>query len=196
MPWPQAYELPTDGFIVKIGIYFDSTSGNTEVAARQVQEFFGDDLAELNTISEAGFSDLETCDLVIFGIPTWDYGHLQSDWEELWSELEETNLSGTTVALFGLGDQYGYPEWYLDAMGILHDLCVEKGANIVGRWPNQGYEFEASKALTEDGSHFVGLALDEDCQPEKTEQRITQWCSALLEELTQKRDIAAEVAAV
>ncbi|WP_043316388.1 flavodoxin FldB [Microbulbifer sp. HZ11] len=181
---------------MKIGIYFDSTSGNTEVAAKQIHDFFGDDLAELNTISDAGFPDLEIYDLVIFGIPTWDYGHLQSDWEELWPELEETDLSNATIALFGLGDQYGYPEWYLDAMGILHDLCVGKGAEIIGHWPNQGYEFESSKALTDDGKHFVGLALDEDCQPEKTEQRITDWCTSLLQQMSSKCDAAAEVSAV
>ena len=47
--------------------------------------------------------------------------------------------------------------------GPLHDEIIKKtGANIIGYWPVEGYTFEASKALTEDGTQFVGLALDED----------------------------------
>ncbi|WP_459782808.1 flavodoxin domain-containing protein, partial [Photobacterium sp. R1] len=82
----------------------------------------------------------------------------------VWNQLDGLTLTGKTVALFGLGDQEGYTEWYLDAMGMLHDQLLPTGAQFVGYWPNQGYNFEASKALTEDKSFFVGLALDEDSQ--------------------------------
>jgi len=74
--------------------------------------------------------------------------------------LDELDLTGKKVALYGLGDQVGYPEWFLDAMGYLHSKLLERGATAVGYWPTDGYEFEGSKALTEDGSQFVGLALD------------------------------------
>ncbi len=44
-------------------------------------------------------------------------------------------------------------------------------ATIVGHWPTAGYHFEASKGLADD-DHFVGLAIDEDRQPELTAERV------------------------
>jgi flavodoxin II len=123
-------------------------------------------------------------DVLIFGISTWDFGELQEDWESHWPELENLDLSGKTMALFGLGDQEGYTEWFQDALGMLHDLAVSRGASPIGYWPNgEEYEFQASKALTEDGTHFVGLALDDETQYELSEQRIADWCEQVLTEL-------------
>ena len=47
------------------------------------------------------------------------------------------------VLAIGLGDQFGYPEWFVDAMGMLHDKVVKQGAEIIGKWPVEGYEFES-----------------------------------------------------
>ena len=113
---------------------------------------------------------------LIIGIPTWDFGQIQSDWEEFWDDLQEMDFTDKIVALFGLGDQFGYGDYFLDAMGMLHDVIVRQGAKIVGHWPTSGYEFEASKALLEDKNCFVGLGIDQDQQEQLTEQRVEQWC--------------------
>ncbi|MFT6664881.1 MAG: flavodoxin II, partial [Porticoccus sp.] len=47
----------------------------------------------------------------------------------------------------------------------------------------EGFQFSDSKALTADGTHFVGLAIDEENQFELTDQRIERWCTQLLREL-------------
>ena len=47
------------------------------------------------------------------------------------------------------------------------------GAEVVGFWPNSGYEFADSAAL--DGDEFVGLALDQDNQSDLTAERISKW---------------------
>ena len=47
---------------------------------------------------------------------------------------------------------------------------------------NQGYDFEQSKALTEDEKFFVGLALDDENQFDLTDQYIDQWCRQILAE--------------
>lgn len=67
-------------------------------------------------------------------------------------------------------------------MGMLHDELIPTGVNFLGYWPNKGYQFEQSKALTDDKSHFVGLALDEDSQYELSDERIEQWCEQILVE--------------
>ena len=116
-------------------------------------------------------------------ISTWDFGEIQEDWLQSWDDIEELDLQGKGVALFGLGDQAGYGEWFLDAMGLLHDKLIAKGCQVVGYWPNEGYEFETSKALVDEGRYFVGLALDETNQYEQTDERLALWLPQVLEEM-------------
>ena len=168
---------------MKIGLYYGSTTFYTTMAAEKIQAEIGAELVDLHDIKDTGFTDIETYDVVLFGISTWDYGELQEDWGDLWSDIEGINLTGKTVALFGLGDQVNYSEWYLDAMGMLFDELQGKGIHFIGQWPNQGYEFVASKALTEDESQFLGLALDEDSQYDQTDERIATWTLQVLEEI-------------
>ena len=78
-----------------------------------------------------------------------------------------------------MGDQVGYPDWFLDAMGYLHNKVVGQGAKVIGYWPNEGYEFNESQALTSDKKYFLGLALDDENEFDQTDQRIYQWCEQL-----------------
>jgi len=167
---------------VSIGIFYGTTTGNTGDIAVKVQEFFGAEECSLFDVKDSALSQCGDYDQLIFAIPTWDYGEVQEDWLEIWDEVDQLDFSGKTIAFIGLGDQYGYAEWFVDAMGMLHDKIVARGATIVGHWPNQGYEFDESKALTKDGKYFIGLPLDEDCQREQTEDRLTEWCSQVMVE--------------
>lgn len=174
---------------MKIGIYFASTSGTTDVVADKLVRLLGEEIAVKHDISEMEFDGIEEYELIIFGAPTWDYGHLQSDWEDTWETFESLDLSHATVAIFGLGDQLGYPEWYLDAVGIIYDQLSKKGVNLIGHWPNKGYTFEDSKALTEDKSHFVGLALDDENQDSLTDERLSTWIYSVLESFSNAKKI-------
>ncbi|MGC9401997.1 flavodoxin FldB [Vibrio genomosp. F10] len=167
---------------MKIGLFYGSTTCYTEMAAEKIRAIIGEELVDIHNIKESPISLMADYDLLILGISTWDFGEIQEDWSEIWQKIAGVSLNGKYVALFGLGDQEGYGEWYLDAMGMLHDEIQQVGANLIGYWPNQGYEFEASKALTEDGSHFVGLALDEDSQYELSDERIATWVEQILVE--------------
>lgn len=166
----------------KIGLFYGSSTCYTEMAGEKIREVIGQDLVDMFNIADHPVVESQFYDLLIFGIPTWDYGELQEDWEEIWPELDELELKGKKAALYGLGDQVGYPEWFLDAMGYLEKKLKERGAEIVGLWPNQGYTYESSKALTDDESHFVGLALDEENEFSKTQERIDAWCKQVLTE--------------
>ncbi len=160
----------------KIGLFFGSDEGNTEGVSYRIQQRLGEDAVDVMDIADVTQLDFANYDKIILGIPTWDFGQIQSDWEEFWDDVSEIDFSGKTIALFGLGDQFGYGDYFLDAMGMLHDVIVEKGATIIGLWSVDGYEFDASKALTSDQKHFVGLAIDEDQQEEMTAERLNIWC--------------------
>ena len=163
----------------KIGLFYGSSTCYTQMSGEKIAAQFGTDHVDIYNIADEPLSTAQFYNYLIFGIPTWDYGELQEDWEDVWDELDELNLNNTKVALYGQGDQEGYPEWFLDAMGFLYHKLKQRGANIVGFWSVEGYCFEGSKALTENKQHFVGLALDDETQFELSDERITRWCSQL-----------------
>ena len=174
---------------MKIGLFYGSTTCYTEMAAEKIQArlntLFDAPIVELFNIKDVPVTDMLNFDWLILGISTWDFGELQEDWEGHWDDVEGLNLSGKQVSIFGLGDQVGYAEWFQDAVGMLHDVVVACGAAPIGYWPNsEEYDFIASKALTADKSHFVGLALDDEGQYELSDSRINAWCEQLLEEIS------------
>ena len=143
----------------------------------------GSEMCIRDSIKDVPLARMQEYDILILGISTWDFGELQEDWESRWEDIADLHLEGRIIALFGMGDQLGYGEWYQDALGLLHDQLVPKGVKLVGYWPNEGYEFDASKALIDDGRHFVGLALDDANQYDQTESRIEQWVDQILSEI-------------
>ncbi len=165
-----------------IGLFYGSSTCYTEIVAEKIRDILSEEVVDIYNITDESLMTAEFYDYLILGIPTWDYGELQEDWEEIWEELDQVNFSGRKVALFGLGDQVGYPEWFLDAMGYLHFKLLKLGAQPVGYWPSEGYEFEASKALTDDGRLFVGLALDDENQFDMTDERLAKWCDQIMRE--------------
>lgn len=166
----------------KIGLFFGSDDGNTESVSHRIADRLEEGVLDILDISDANQMSFADYDAIMLGIPTWDFGQIQSDWEEFWDDMLEVDFTGKKVALFGLGDQFGYGDFFLDAMGMLHDVIKENGATIIGHWSVEGYEFDASKALTEDKRHFVGLALDEDQQPEQTSARLNTWLAQIATE--------------
>lgn len=169
---------------MKIGLFYGSTTCYSEIAAEKIHSALGLDIVELHNIKETPLAECLQYDIIIFGISTWDYGELQEDWESKWSDIADLDLSNKIVALFGMGDQVGYSDWFQDALGMLHDQVIAQQAYVIGFWPNNGYEFSASKALTDDKKHFVGLSLDEDNQYQLSDDRINTWCQQLQHEIS------------
>lgn len=169
----------------RIGIFYGSTTCYTEMAGEkiqaEIQQLTGQTI-DLFDIKETHLEKSADYDLIIYGISTWDFGELQEDWESTWDDISSLSLSGKTVALYGLGDQLGYADWFQDALGMLHDELIVLGCDVVGYWPTEGYEYTASKGVTEDGEYFVGLSLDDENQFELSDQRIAQWSKQILQE--------------
>jgi len=170
-------------YFMKIGLFYGSTTCYTEIVAEKIQQQISEFEVEIFNIKETPLSDCENFDILIFGISTWDYGEIQEDWESHWQEVSSLHLSDKIIALYGMGDQIGYTDWFQDALGLLHDEILPQDPLIIGRWKNEGYEFNASKALIEDGAKFVGLALDEDSQYALTDERIAKWCNQIETEI-------------
>ena len=168
--------------MAKVGLFYGSTTGKTADAAEQLQAALGgESVVALHDIADCTADDFATYEYFIMASPTWDIGELQADWEGFFPDLDDVDFSGKTVAYFGTGDQAGYDDNFMDAMGILEEKISELGGKTVGYWPVEGYEFNESRAVR-DGK-FCGLALDEDNQAEETEERIKTWAVQIKQEM-------------
>ncbi len=167
---------------MKIGIFYGSTNGNTENAAKRIAKEFNEHSVDIFDVAKLNSAErIQEYEFVVFGTSTWGEGELQDDWEDFYPKLDAISLTGKKVALFGLGDQDGFGHEFVSALRILFDKVKLQGGEIIGFWSTDGYEFDSSMAVVDES--FVGLALDEDNQDDLTEGRIKQWCKQLKNEM-------------
>lgn len=167
----------------KIGLFYGSSTSQTESVAYDIHDIvnarFGPDTVAIYNVGNTDMSKMLDYSDLILGIPTWDIGQLQVDWDIKWDDLEALDLTGHKVAIFGLGDAYGYPDTYLDAAGMLADTALALGGELVGYTPvDDSYQFGHS--LFTEGESFMGLALDEEHQRNLTKERLDAWIEQIL----------------
>jgi flavodoxin I len=157
-------------------IYSFSSHKTAKIAEKIEKEFEGMSLEKIDaeTIDERTFLSFDN---MILGVPTWFDGELPNYWDEFVPALEDLDLKGKVIAIYGLGDQSGYPENFLDAVGIMADLLESRGAKIVGFTSTEGYTFEDSRALR--NKQFCGMGIDYENQHKETEKRIHDWVAQL-----------------
>ncbi len=153
-------------------LFYASSTGNTEDVASRIVKALGEDIQTVN-IADSGCDEINNFDKIILGISTWGEGDLQDDWEDIWADFCDIDFNGKTVSLFGLGDQDGYADEFVDALGTLYEQVKSAGATIIGFTSSEGYEHESSKAEVD--GEFVGLVVDEDNQDDLTDERIEEW---------------------
>ena len=161
----------------KIGLIYSFNTNKTSLAARKIgEEFEAGQIDQLNaeTITEKEFLSFDN---LILGVPTWFDGELPNYWDEFVPALEDLDLKGKTIAIFGNGNQKGYPENFLDAVGIMANLLESRGAKLIGFTAVKGFTFERSKAVR--GEQFAGLALDFENQGTQVNSRIKKWAEQL-----------------
>ena len=157
--------------MANIGIFFGTDTGKTRKIAKMIHKQLGELADAPVNINRTTLDDFMAYPVLLLGTPTLGDGQLPG--LEAGCGLDDASLSGKTVALFGLGDQKGYPDNFVSGMRPLYDALRARGAQIIGSWPNEGYEFSASAAL--EGERFIGLVLDQDNQFDQTEARLASW---------------------
>lgn len=165
----------------KTGIFYGSTTGTTESVARLIAEKLGVSPEDVHDVSKLDTALAESYEALILGTSTWGGGELQDDWYDGIKVLKGMDLSGKTVALFGCGDSESYADTFCDGMGILFNDLRDSGCRFIGAVSDADYTYCSSAAVT-DGC-FVGLAIDETNEGDKTEERITAWTEMLKAEL-------------
>ncbi len=132
-----------------IGLFWGSDTGMTEEIVTVLLDLLPDQSVESVNVFNASVEQFEPYERLILGLSTWYDGELQSDWDEFFEQFQQIDFTNKKVALFGLGDQEGYAEYFVDGIGIIGDVVEQNGGTIFGQWPTEGYEYEASKAVRE-----------------------------------------------
>jgi len=166
----------------RIGIFYGSTTGNTEHVANLISGSFGEGVADVYNVDTATKEDVGKYEFLIFGVSTWGVSDLQDDFEDFLDILSQVDFLGRKVALFGLGDQSTYTDSFVDAMGNLYEWLKQKKATIIGAIPVTGYHFSNSAAMVK--GKLVGLAVDEEFESSLTRERVSNWVTLLKKEFS------------
>lgn len=174
--------------MASVGIFYGTSTGSTQEVADLIKQEFGDDAEgpfDIEALEGPVKENFEKYDALVVGTPTWNTGadveRSGTGWDEIYyTSMQEIEMQGKKVAVFGLGDQVSYAENYADATGELHDVFESLGCTMMGYTSQEGYEHEESKSIR--GEKFCGLLCDAVNQEELTEGRVQAWVSQLKEE--------------
>jgi flavodoxin I len=158
-------------------VVYGSSTGTCEEIANTIGEKLGVDVIN---VADLTADVIAANDNLLLGTSTWGAGELQDDWYDGISVLKGADLSGKTVALFGCGDAESYPDTFCGAMAEIYN-AVSGQANVIGGVSTDDYTFDDSDAVID--GQFVGLALDNVNEEEKTDSRIDAWIESIKTEL-------------
>jgi len=164
----------------KVGIFFSTQTGNTETVAGYIAKAAG--ISKVNDIGDATDADVTSLDSIIVGAPTWhtdsESERSGTEWDSwLYNTLPNLDVAGKNVAVFGVGDQQSYNDYFCDAAGELYDRFEKAGCKMCGFTSTDGYDHSSSKA--ERNGKFIGLMCDEDNQYDLSEDRAKAWVEQL-----------------
>lgn len=162
---------------MRTGIFYGSTMGTTEALAKQIAQKLNVPSADIYNVAEVSADQVMDYDLLLFGSSTWGAGDLQDDWYGFVDQLKNKDLTGKRVAFFGCGDSASYPDTFCDALSVLYDDLSGTGCVFVGAYVPEDYTVTDS-AVCRDGK-FIGLAVDDVNESDKTEDRIDAWIANL-----------------
>ena len=154
----------------KTVVVYGSSTGTCQSIAETIANKLGAEALDVANFNADVVAENEN---LLIGTSTWGAGELQDDWYDGVKVLKEANLAGKAVAVFGCGDAESYSDTFCGAMAELYNAAKDSGAKMVGEVSTDGYTFDDSEAVV-DGK-FVGLALDDVNEDDKTEGRIDAW---------------------
>lgn len=156
-------------------VVYGSSTGTCEAIAKTLGQKLGANVIEVSSLTD---TDVKNADNLVLGTSTWGAGEMQDDWYDGVKVLKSVGLSGKKVAIFGCGDSESYSDTFCGGMKELYDAAKAAGATIVGdNVSTDGYTYDDSDSVV--NGHFIGLALDDVNEDNKTEERIDAWLPTL-----------------
>ena len=159
-------------------VIYGSSTGTCEAIAEKIASKLSCETINVQDLTADTINDHQN---LILGTSTWGAGELQDDWYDGLKTLQDANLNGKTIALFGCGDCESYSDTFVGGIGELYNAIKDSGARFIGSVDTDGYTFDDSEAVI-DGK-FIGLPLDDINEDDKTDIRIENWLSDISPEL-------------
>lgn len=183
----------------KIGIFFGTETGTTRLIAKKIYKLLGDELADKPiNVNRIEPEQMLAYDSLILGTPSYGVGDIPGtgvsgchdpNWQEFLDKFGTPDLSGKRIAFYGLGAQERYADRFASSMMPLYQRLSSLGAEMIGQWSTEGYEFEHSDSIVD--GHFVGLVIDQRTQGMFTEERLKTWVAQVKPQLLEKLSQAA-----
>uniref|UniRef100_UPI004026D695 flavodoxin FldA n=1 Tax=Prevotella sp. TaxID=59823 RepID=UPI004026D695 len=155
-------------------VIYGSSTGTCQSIAQNIAGKLGVEAIDVTDLTN---DVVKANDNLILGTSTWGAGDMQDDWYDGIKVLKSAGLQGKTVAIFGCGDSESYSDTFCGGMRELCDAAQEAGATVIGSVDASDYTYDDSDAVVD--GHFVGLALDDVNEDDKTENRIEAWIAAI-----------------
>ena len=159
-------------------VIYGSSTGTCQSIAQTIADKLGVEAIDVASLTE---EVVKSNDNLILGTSTWGAGELQDDWYDGVKVLKSAGLQGKTVAVFGCGDSESYSDTFCGGMRELYDAASEAGAKLIGEVDASDYTYDDTEAVID--GHFVGLALDDVNESDKTENRIDAWIAVIKPQL-------------
>ncbi|HCJ46709.1 MAG TPA: flavodoxin [Prevotella sp.] len=151
-------------------VIYGSSTGTCQSIAQTIAGKLGVEAIDVTTLTP---EVVKAHDNLILGTSTWGAGDMQDDWYDGVKVLKSAGLQGKTVAVFGCGDSASYSDTFCGGLRELSDAAQEAGATVIGSVAASDYTYDDSEAVVD--GRFVGLALDDVNEDDKTENRIEAW---------------------
>lgn len=164
-----------------ICVIYGSSTGTCQGLAEKIGQQLGVQDDGMIDVQNLSADVVNKYDVLILGTSTWGAGEMQDDWYDGVKVLKQAGLQGKAVAVFGCGDSESYSDTFCGGMAELYNAAKDAGATMMGEVATDGYNFDDSEAVV-DGI-FVGLALDEVNEDDKTDSRIEAWVEELKKNL-------------
>ncbi|MBR5687090.1 MAG: flavodoxin FldA [Prevotella sp.] len=159
-------------------VVYGSSTGTCEAIAEKIAQRLGCEAINVQNLTAEVIDNNQN---LILGTSTWGAGEMQDDWYDGLRTLQNADLAGKTIALFGCGDCESYGDTFVGGIGELNNGIKDSGASFVGAVSTDDYSFDDSEAVV-DGK-FVGLPLDDVNEDDKTDVRIDAWISEISQSL-------------
>ncbi len=161
----------------KTCVVYGSSTGTCEAIAGKIADKLGVPAADVYNVADFSADTVAAYQNLILGTSTWGAGDMQDDWYDGVKVLAAADLKGKVVALFGCGDSESYCDTFCGGMAELYGAVTNGGATVVGQVSTDGYTFDDSAAVVD--GHFVGLALDDVNEDDRTDSRIDAWVAQI-----------------
>lgn len=161
----------------KTGIFYGSTTGNTESVAEKIADALGIGKEDVHNVADTQPNAVEPYEMLLLGCSTWGVGEMQDDWNDFLFKLKDMDLKGKMVAIFGCGDAVSFGSSFCDAIGLIYKELQHTGCSFTGFVDPSEYSFDGSEALID--GEFVGLPIDENNESDKTDKRVKAWTEKL-----------------